>query len=80
MVFKDDEIKKARTESQAGDNKTKRAASERKLDLRELAKKIQQAKKAKDRVSFEKLLESCDVKRGSDEWRACWEYFYSDEF
>jgi hypothetical protein len=79
MVFQDDEIKKARAESQAGDNKVKRTAEQRKRDIRELAKKIEQLKRAKDRLRFEKLLESNDVKRGSAEWRAFWEYFYTGE-
>jgi hypothetical protein len=40
---------------------------------------MRQAKKAKDRRGYERLLELQNVKRKTPEWNAFWEWFYSDE-
>jgi hypothetical protein len=79
MSFKDEEIEKLRAVEQSRTAAAKRDAAEKRAYRQEFKAKAKTAKRAKDRVGFERLLELYDVKRGSDRWRICWEYFYSDE-
>jgi hypothetical protein len=79
MPFKDEEIEKLRTVEQSRAVAAKRDAAEKRAYQQEFKAKAKAAKRAKDRVGFERLLELYEVKRHSDHWRICWEYFYSDE-
>jgi hypothetical protein len=79
MVFGDDEIERSRIEAQAGSTKAQQDAAEKRRIMMEFKKKMRQAKKAKDRRGYERLLELQNVKRKTSEWNAFWEWFYSDE-
>jgi hypothetical protein len=79
MVFEDDEIERSTGEEQAGATKAQREAAAKNRTIRLFAAKMREAKRAKDRHGFERLLELQNVKRKTAEWDALWRYFYSDE-
>ena len=79
MVFDHDEIELSRIEAQAGSTKAQQDAAAKRRIIMEFKKKMRQAKKAKDRRGYERLLELQNVKRKTPEWNAFWEWFYSDE-
>jgi hypothetical protein len=79
MAFDDDEIERSRIEAQAGSTKAQQDAAAKRRIILEFKKKMRQAKRAKDRRGYERLLELQNVRRKTPEWDAFWEWFYSDE-
>lgn len=79
MVFKDDEIERFRQAEQSRATKAQQEAAEKRRIVAEFKKKMKEAKKAKDRRGYERLLELQNVGRQSPEWKAFWNWFYSDE-
>jgi hypothetical protein len=79
MVFKDDEIEQSRREAQTGSTKAQQDAAAKRRTIAEFKRRMKQAREAKDRHGYERLLELQNVKRQTPEWDAFWKWFYSDE-
>jgi hypothetical protein len=63
MVFEDDEIERSRIDAQTGSTKAQQDAAAKRRVIAEFKKKMRQAKKAKDRRGYERLLELQNVRR-----------------
>jgi hypothetical protein len=76
MVFDDDEIKRSRTELQAGATKAQVSAGERKRRMAQMRKQMVAAKKSNDQSGFERLLDAWGLKRKTPEYDDFWKWFY----
>jgi hypothetical protein len=79
MVFDDEEIKRSRTEIQAGSTNAQISAAERKRRMAQMRKQMLAAKRANDRRGFERLLDAWGVKRKTSEYDDFWTWFYGSD-